>query len=137
MLIDASYHINSIGLYIVIWTYFVLRSLFTYFSDPFITPQKDSAANWIQNLQENRIRSFIYSRAMDGTRPLLYRGQRKISPNARYLRRCARPLERIRVLEDSRAGAMWVSEARRSRAKRIPEEAARRAPTSCNWFVRR
>jgi hypothetical protein len=25
------------------------------------------------------------------------------------LRRCARPLERIRVLEDSRAGAMWLS----------------------------
>ncbi len=36
-----------------------------------------------------------------------------------YLRRCARPLERIRVLEDSRAGAMWVS---RAKARRIPDD---------------
>ena len=32
-----------------------------------------------------------------------------MSPNGTGLRRCAHPLERIRVLEDSRVGAMWLS----------------------------
>jgi hypothetical protein len=44
---------------------------------------------------------------------------RTISPNGGCLGRCARPLERIRVFEDSRAGAMWV---RRADARRIPDE---------------
>ena len=43
----------------------------------------------------------------------------QISANARSLGRCARPIERIRVLEDSRAGAMWVS---RAEARRIPDD---------------
>jgi hypothetical protein len=35
-------------------------------------------------------------------------------------RRCAHPIERIRVLEDSRVGAMWLSGASVMRAKRNP-----------------